>query len=523
MLQDLGVQSIRLFTNNPLKIESLEALGVSITARIPLQPQVTTENATYLLTKVQRMRHLLDLDPPFSSLEQALPGLESVSTRAVDHRRRHGRPFVTLSYAQSLDGCIAACPGQALSLSGPQSLKLTHYLRAAHDAILVGIGTILADNPLLNVRLVQGKDPQPLVVDSRLRFPLEANLLQHHPLSPWIATSEQADVERQRQLEAAGARIIRLPSTAAGDIDLHALLAQLGAWGVNSLMVEGGARIITSFLAAQLVDHLVLHDRASSGGRSACRGEFGAAGATSFPRVEPAAVSTTGRRPGSVGRCHVGQSLTRRALYFTAPSQVSIRTEGLCGPAPGQVLVQTLVSAISPGTELLIYRGQAPTDLAADETIAALTGNLTFPLKYGYAAVGRVTIVGSAAEAAWQDRLVFAFHPHESHFLAAPAELFPVPPALTPEEAVFLPNMETAVNFLMDGHPLIGERVVVFGQGVVGLLTTALLARLPLGCLLTLDRYAQRRGHSLALGAQTSLEPDGVLHPGAPAVSPAGG
>jgi 2-desacetyl-2-hydroxyethyl bacteriochlorophyllide A dehydrogenase len=204
----------------------------------------------------------------------------------------------------------------------------------------------------------------------------------------------------------------------------------------------------------------------------------------------------------------VGQSLTRRALYFTAPFQIAIRTEGLCDPAPGQVLVQTLVSAISPGTELLIYRGQAPTDLAADETIAALCGNLTFPLKYGYAAVGRVTTVGSAAEAAWQDRLVFAFHPHESHFLAVPAELFPVPPALTPEEAVFLPNMETAVNFLMDGHPLIGERVVVFGQGVVGLLTTALLARLPLGCLLTLDRYAQRREHSLALGAQTSLEPE---------------
>jgi GTP cyclohydrolase II len=258
MLQDLGVQSIRLLTNNPLKIESLEALGVSITTRIPLQPQVTAENATYLLTKVQRMRHLLDLDPPFSTLEHALPGLESVATRAVDHRRRHGRPFVTLSYAQSLDGCIAACPGQALSLSGPQSLKLTHYLRAAHDAILVGIGTILADNPLLNVRLVQGKDPQPVVVDSRLRLPLEANLLQHHPLSAWIATSEHADVERQRQLEAAGARIIRLPSTAAGDIDLHALLAQLGARGVNSLMVEGGARIITSFLAARLVDHLVL-------------------------------------------------------------------------------------------------------------------------------------------------------------------------------------------------------------------------------------------------------------------------
>jgi 2-desacetyl-2-hydroxyethyl bacteriochlorophyllide A dehydrogenase len=209
-----------------------------------------------------------------------------------------------------------------------------------------------------------------------------------------------------------------------------------------------------------------------------------------------------------VGRCDVGQSLTRRALYFTAPCQIAIRTEELAGPAAGQVLVQTLVSAISPGTELLIYRGQAPTDMAADETIAALAGNLAFPLKYGYAAVGRVTAVGSAAEEAWQDRLVFAFHPHESHFLAVPAELLPVPATLAYEDAVFLPNMETAVNFLMDGQPLIGERVVVFGQGIVGLLTTALLAPYPLACLLTLDRYAQRREHSLALGAQTSLDPE---------------
>jgi threonine dehydrogenase-like Zn-dependent dehydrogenase len=168
--------------------------------------------------------------------------------------------------------------------------------------------------------------------------------------------------------------------------------------------------------------------------------------------------------------------------------------------------VQTLVSAVSSGTELLIYRGQAPTDVPVDATIAALAGDFGFPLKYGYAAVGRVIAVGSAAEEAWQGRLVFAFHPHQSHFLSAPEALFPVPVSLSPEEAVFLPNMETAVNFLMDGHPLIGEHVVVFGQGVVGLLTTALLAQFPLARLITLDRYAARRERSLALGAHLSLD-----------------
>jgi 2-desacetyl-2-hydroxyethyl bacteriochlorophyllide A dehydrogenase len=202
----------------------------------------------------------------------------------------------------------------------------------------------------------------------------------------------------------------------------------------------------------------------------------------------------------------VGHSLRPRVLYFRAPYQVEVLEECLPQPAPGQLLVRTIVSAISPGTELLIYRGQAPGDLPADETITALSGALTFPLKYGYAAVGRVMAVGSAAERDWHGRLVFAFQPHASHFLSTPAELLPVPDSLSPEEAVFLPNMETAVNFLMDGHPLIGEQVVVFGQGIVGLLTTALLGRLPLCRLITLDRYALRRQRSRELGAHASLD-----------------
>jgi GTP cyclohydrolase II len=258
ILKDLGVRSVRLLTNNPMKIESLQDLGIPVSARMPLSPHITTENVAYLRTKVQRMRHLLHLGPTFEVIGERLHSPETLSERATAHRQRTGRPFVTLTYAQSLDGSIAADPGQPLSLSGPQSLLLTHYLRAAHDAILVGIGTVLADNPLLNVRLVEGKDPQPVIVDSQLRFPLEAKLLRRHPLSPWIATSEQADRERQRRLEMAGARVLRIPSTASGNVDLAALLKQLGTYGITSLMVEGGARIITSFLACQLANYLVL-------------------------------------------------------------------------------------------------------------------------------------------------------------------------------------------------------------------------------------------------------------------------
>ena len=171
------------------------------------------------------------------------------------------------------------------------------------------------------------------------------------------------------------------------------------------------------------------------------------------------------------------------------------------------MLVQTIISAISPGTEVLIYRGQAPQDMARDDAIAALAGEFSFPLKYGYAVVGKVVTLGPGVSPDWQDRLVFAFHPHESHFLATPDELQMLPLYLTAEDAVFFPNMETAVTFLLDGQPLMGEQVAVFGQGIVGLLLTALLARWPLNSLVTLDLYAKRRLLSENLGAQISLDP----------------
>ena len=199
--------------------------------------------------------------------------------------------------------------------------------------------------------------------------------------------------------------------------------------------------------------------------------------------------------------------MERNSLYFTAPGQIAIREETLLPTGRGQVLVESICSAISPGTESLIYHGQFPTGMAVDEGISALSGEFSYPLKYGYALVGRVIQVGAEVDPDWQERLVFAFNPHESHFIASPDELMPVPEGMAPEEAVFLPNMETAINFVMDGAPLIGEKVVIFGQGIVGLLTTTLLARFPLDDLITLDRYPLRRQTSLACGAQASLDP----------------
>jgi 3,4-dihydroxy 2-butanone 4-phosphate synthase/GTP cyclohydrolase II len=167
------------------------------------------------------------------------------------------RPWVTLSYAQSLDGSLAAWGGAPLALSGPDSLRLTHRLRAAHAAILVGGGTVLADNPRLNVRLVDGPDPQPVVLDTHLRIPTDAKVL-HGKRPAWIACAAGVDPARRLALEAAGAQVLPLPRAESGGVSLPALLEELGRRGVASLMVEGGARVIAGFLAARLADYAVI-------------------------------------------------------------------------------------------------------------------------------------------------------------------------------------------------------------------------------------------------------------------------
>lgn len=175
---------------------------------------------------------------------------------AREHRTRFGRPMVTLSYAQSLDGSLALERGRSTLISGQQSLELTHTLRAAHDAILVGIGTVLADDPKLTVRAVQGKDPQPVVLDSQLRFPLNARLLQHDP-KPWIFTSQTAVEKTVKSLQNVGAVIFRAPLR-EDRIDLAVVLEKLAAERVDSLMVEGGGQVIAAFLKAQLADLAVI-------------------------------------------------------------------------------------------------------------------------------------------------------------------------------------------------------------------------------------------------------------------------
>ena len=196
----------------------------------------------------------------------------------------------------------------------------------------------------------------------------------------------------------------------------------------------------------------------------------------------------------------MSDSVDARQLWFTAPRKVELREQRLQA-GRDQLLVRSLCSAVSAGTEMLVYRGEVPEDMALDSSLSSLEGDASYPFQYGYACVGIVEAVGDDANAGWLDRLVFSFQPHATHFLASPAEVTALPQGIYEENAVFLPNMDTAINLLHDGAPLLGERVVVLGQGVVGLLLTGLLAKFPLASLHVVDGMERRRQEAARMGA----------------------
>jgi 3,4-dihydroxy 2-butanone 4-phosphate synthase/GTP cyclohydrolase II len=165
-------------------------------------------------------------------------------------------PRVTLAYAQSLDGCIALRRGERTALSGHAASVYTHQLRARHDAILVGVGTVIADNPRLTVRLVAGNHPQPIVFDGQLRIPHDCALLMTPARPLWVLCNESAPLEKQHALEALGARVIRIGTPATRDEQWQMALDALAQNNINTLMVEGGAQIITSLLQSRRAHYL---------------------------------------------------------------------------------------------------------------------------------------------------------------------------------------------------------------------------------------------------------------------------
>lgn len=170
-----------------------------------------------------------------------------------------GRPLVTLKFAQTLDGRIATASGDSRWISSEEFRKQAHRLRATNDTILVGINTVLADNPQLTVRLVRGRNPTRVILDSRLRTPPDCEIVKTRNVAPVIiATTSQANKNKASRLRELGIDILEVQSDESGGIDLKHLLQELGRRNISSLLVEGGARVITSFLRQKLADRVVV-------------------------------------------------------------------------------------------------------------------------------------------------------------------------------------------------------------------------------------------------------------------------
>jgi len=173
-------------------------------------------------------------------------------------KQKQSRPLVTLKFARTLDGYIATKTGDSKWISGPESRKYAHKLRSRHDAVLVGVNTVLKDDPRLDVRLVKGKNPFKVIVDSKLRTPLTAKAIRIRPRLTILATTAKASPKRIREFEKLGVRVLLAPADRNGGVDLKKLLIELREMSIENLLVEGGSRILTSFVNQGLADRVVI-------------------------------------------------------------------------------------------------------------------------------------------------------------------------------------------------------------------------------------------------------------------------
>jgi threonine dehydrogenase-like Zn-dependent dehydrogenase len=187
-----------------------------------------------------------------------------------------------------------------------------------------------------------------------------------------------------------------------------------------------------------------------------------------------------------------------QAIYHQGIRAVAVGETDVPAPRHGELLLKTRYSAISTGQESRVFRGDVP---------ISGSGRIQYPLKSGAALVGEVIAVGNPQDRDWMGKQVFAYHPHQAYLVLDYKDCVPLPANTPPERALFLTSMESALNLITDVEPQLGERVMVFGLGIVGLLTTALLAQYPLAELITADPLALRREKSLELGAGLAIDP----------------
>jgi hypothetical protein len=194
-----------------------------------------------------------------------------------------------------------------------------------------------------------------------------------------------------------------------------------------------------------------------------------------------------------------------RAFWIAEPWRGEIRAETLPAPSADDVVIRTLFSGISRGTEALVFQGRVPASEYERMRAPFQAGAFPTPIKYGYASVGRV----ERGPRDLRDRLVFVLYPHQTRYVVPAASAFLLPDGVPPERAVLAANLETAVNGLWDARPHIGDRIVVIGAGTVGCLVARIAGRLP-GCTVELvDVNPGRASIARALGVRF-VRPEGV-------------
>jgi 2-desacetyl-2-hydroxyethyl bacteriochlorophyllide A dehydrogenase len=192
-----------------------------------------------------------------------------------------------------------------------------------------------------------------------------------------------------------------------------------------------------------------------------------------------------------------------QACWTVAPGQAELRSETLPAPRPDQVMVRTLHSGISRGTETLVYRGEVPASEFPRMRAPFQAGEFPGPLKYGYSSVGIV----DQGPASLLGRVVFCLFPHQTRYVVPADAVHPLPQDVPPARAVLAANLETAVNALWDAAPRVGDQITVVGAGVVGLLVAWLAGRLP-GCRVqVVDINPARREIAESLGVDFALPP----------------
>ncbi len=249
----LGIHSIRLLTNNPAKVSGLRQHGITVRSVVGLPTVAHRRNADYLTTKAERMGHVR---PNGVALDTTITG--DVDPRALigDVTASDSRPAVVVKLAQSLDGRIATANGDSKWISSEDERRVSHALRAACDAVIVGPGTIAKDDPHLTVRAVPGASPTRVVVDSQIRSPLDANVFTDDGSTLVLTTSSSNPASRDA-LRRAGVGV-QVVADVDGRVDLAAGLACLRELGMEVVLVEGGATLVTALLAAGVVDRLVV-------------------------------------------------------------------------------------------------------------------------------------------------------------------------------------------------------------------------------------------------------------------------